>query len=245
LPWFPSFLRDYGTDFLQFLANKAKIYKAALPILKKGIEKAGNQQIIDLASGGGGGLLWLNTELKKDFPKLKITLTDYYPNIDAFKRTKRKADNFEYVEEKVDAKEVPSELKGFRTQFLSFHHFKPKEAKAILQNAVNEKSPIAIFEAQERSLLSILGMVFSPLNVVFLTPFILPFKFGRILFTYLIPIVPAFVFWDGIVSCLRTYSVKEMKTLVSQLNDSNTFDWDIGRLKSGPGAVLYLLGTPK
>ncbi len=245
MPWFPSFLRDYGTDFLQFLANKAKIYKAALPILKKGIEKAGNQQIIDLASGGGGGLLWLNTELKKDFPKLKITLTDYYPNIDAFKRTKRKADNFEYVEEKVDAKEVPSELKGFRTQFLSFHHFKPKEAKAILQNAVNEKSPIAIFEAQERSLLSILGMVFSPLNVVFLTPFILPFKFGRILFTYLIPIVPAFVFWDGIVSCLRTYSVKEMKTLVSQLNDSNTFDWDIGRLKSGPGAVLYLLGTPK
>ncbi|SHM52145.1 hypothetical protein SAMN04488057_1026 [Cyclobacterium lianum] len=27
LEWFPAFLRDYGTDFLQFLSNKTKMYK--------------------------------------------------------------------------------------------------------------------------------------------------------------------------------------------------------------------------
>ena len=60
------------TDFLQYLSNKAKIYKPIIPIIKKGLNKSGTNQIIDLGSGGGGGLIWLNSELKKDIPNLKI-----------------------------------------------------------------------------------------------------------------------------------------------------------------------------
>lgn len=245
LKWFPSFLRNYGTDFLQFLSNATKLYKPAIPILKKGIEASKDQHIIDLASGGGGGLLWLNKELQKDYPELKITLTDYFPNLDAFERTKAQASNFDYVTDSVDARAVPENLKGLRTQFLSLHHFKPHDSRAILQNAVNAKAPIALFEAQERSFFSLLMMIFSPLNVVLLTPFIRPFKLGRILFTYLIPIVPPFVLWDGLVSCLRTYSVKEMKQLLDGLENKDSFDWDINKIKAGPGVILYLMGTPK
>ena len=29
--WFPSFLRNYVTDFLQFLSNKAKVYESVVP----------------------------------------------------------------------------------------------------------------------------------------------------------------------------------------------------------------------
>ena len=68
---------------------------------------------------------------------------------------------------------------------------------------------------------------------------------GRIVFTYLIPIVPLFVLWDGVVSSFRTYSVKEMKALVANLNGGDNYDWDIGKVKSGPGVILYLLGTKK
>jgi len=243
--WFPVFLRNYGTDFLQFLSNKTKMYKPVIPIIEKGIKKSGENRIIDLGSGGGGGLLWLNSELKKNLPALKILLTDYYPNIPAFKYTKQQADNFEFTTKSVDAKDVPKELKGFRTMFLSLHHFKPKDAKQILQNAVDSKSSIGIFEAQERSLASLLAMFFSPISVLLTTPFIRPFKIGRILFTYFIPIVPLFVWWDGIISSLRTYSVKEMKELVEQLDDKESFDWEIDKIKSGPGIILYLLGTPK
>ncbi|UWX54212.1 hypothetical protein NYZ99_14730 [Maribacter litopenaei] len=145
----------------------------------------------------------------------------------------------------MDARDVPSNLKGLRIQFLSLHHFRPKDASLILQNAVDSKSTIAVVEGQERSLPSMLAMLFSPISVLLTTPFIRPFKIGRIIFTYLIPIVPLFVVWDGIVSSLRTYSVKEMEALVSNLQDKDTFDWEIKRLKSGPGVVLYLLGTPK
>lgn len=243
--WFPVFLRNYGTDFLQFLSNKAKIYKPVVPILKKTLEKSDTTQIIDLGSGGGGGLIWLNTELKKDVPDLKIILTDLYPNISAFEFTKKQSDNFEFLETAVDARQVPSALKGLRTQFLSLHHFKPKDALQILQNAVDSNSSIAIFEAQERSVPSLLAMLFSPISVLLTTPFIRPFKIGRIIFTYLIPLVPLFTLWDGVVSSLRTYSVKEMNELVEKINGSENYNWKIDRLKSGPGVVLYLIGTKK
>ncbi|WP_282161208.1 hypothetical protein [Ulvibacterium marinum] len=243
--WFPAFLRNYGTDFLQFLSNATKMYKPIIPVIKKGLQKSGSNQIIDFGSGGGGGLVWLNSELKKDVPDLRILLTDFYPNIPAFRLTKEKADNFDYVKTPVDARDVPEDLIGLRTQFLSLHHFKPNDAKRILQNAINTNSPIAIFEGQERSLPSILAMLFSPISVLLTTPLIRPFKFGRIIFTYLIPIVPLFVLWDGVVSSLRTYSVKEMNGLVKDLNGTEHYNWEIDRVKSGPSVILYLLGTKK
>ncbi|WP_394750990.1 hypothetical protein [Spongiimicrobium salis] len=243
--WFPAFLRNYGTDFLQFLSNKTKMYKAVLPIIEKGLRKSGTSKIIDLGSGGGGGLLWLNTELKKNIPDLSITVTDLYPNIPAFKYTQEQANNITFIEKSIDARKVPPELKGLRTQFLSLHHFRPEDAKQILQNAMDCHSAIAIFEAQERSIPSILAMLFSPLSLLLTTPFIRPFKWGRILFTYIIPIVPLFVFWDGIVSALRTYSVKEMNALVKDLQGTEHYDWEMNKVKSGPGVILYLLGTKK
>lgn len=99
LQWFPKNLRNYATDFLQFGANTFDIYKNITPILKRGIESAGNNTIIDIASGGGGGLIKIASRLKKEIPSLKIVLSDFYPNLEAFKRTKSHApDTFEFIE---------------------------------------------------------------------------------------------------------------------------------------------------
>lgn len=243
--WLPEFIRNYMTDFLQFLSNKTAMYKGIVTIIEKGLKESRTNQIIDLASGGGGGLIWLNNELRKNNPDLKILLTDYFPNIPAFEHTQKQANNFDFVKTSVDARNVPENLKGIRTQFLSFHHFKPKDAQQILQNAIDTNSSIAIFEGQERSFQSIMAMIFSPFTVLVTAPFIRPFHIGRIIFTYLIPIVPVLILWDGVVSSLRTYSVEEMNTLVSNLNNKENFNWEVGRVKSGPTKILYLLGTKK
>ena len=86
--WLPEFIRNYMTDFLQFLSNKTGMYKSIVPIIEKDSNSSTNQ-IVDLASGGEGGLIWLNTELKKNNPDFKILLTDYFPNISAFEYTKQ------------------------------------------------------------------------------------------------------------------------------------------------------------
>lgn len=246
LHWFPKFLRNYLTDFLQYVSNAFDIYKPIIPILEKGLEKAETNQIIDIASGGGGGWLSLSKHLFAENKDLKIILTDYFPNISAFEQTiKSGSDNFEFVSESVDACNVPTNLKGLRTQFLSFHHFQPESARRILQNAVESNSPIAIFEAQERSLICFIAMLISPLNVLISTPFIRPFSVARLIFTYLIPIIPLIVLWDGIVSALRTYSIDEMKDLITNVENSSQFEWEINRVENRGLPILYLLGYPK
>lgn len=206
----------------------------------------GNDTIIDIGSGGGGGFLKIAGHLRKSIPHLKVILSDICPNVDAFKKVKaQQPDIFEYIAQPVNAMDVPKHLKGFRTQFLSLHHFRPKDAKAILQNALDSNQAIGIFEAQQRDMKDLVRMIFSPLTVLLMTPFIKPFKLERIFFTYLIPVLPLSTLWDGIISVLRTYTIRELKQMISELRNSTHFNWDVGIAKGKQNAILYLLGTPK
>lgn len=234
------------TDFLQFTANKFDFYKGIVPILKKGVDASKSNRIIDLASGGGGGWKSLSKHIVTEMPDIDVHLTDYYPNINAFKAMQAyNKDLFSFESKSVNALDVPSNLIGLRTQFLSLHHFRPDAVKQILQNALDSGNPIALFEAQKRSVSDFIKFFFSPINVLLITPFIRPFSFGRIFFTYLIPLVPLFVWWDGLVSVLRTYSKKELEAIISKLKDAEKYTWEIDHVKNGPIKIYYLLGTPK
>jgi hypothetical protein len=243
--WLPASLRNFMTDFLSFLANKTQMYRPIVPTLERGIRASKTSQIVDLGSGGGGGLMWIASELNRESERVRIVMTDWYPHVQAFQRSSAQAPGLDFVEQPVDARAVPRELKGLRTLFLSFHHFREDDACGILQDAIHAGQPVAIFEAQDRSLVSLLAMAFSPITLLLCTPWIRPWNGWRLLFTYLIPILPMLVMWDGVVSSLRTYSESELRDLVDRCEGSSSYDWDIRKVKSGPGFVLQLLGTPR
>jgi hypothetical protein len=244
--WFPAFLRDYGTDYLQFMINAGDAYKNLVPYLQKGLAKAKKKVVVDLAAGGGGGWLKLGKRLKAAEPDVKVVLTDYFPNQGAFQHLQEQdPDLFEYRKESVNALDVPKDLVGLRTQFLSFHHFRPAEAQKILQNAVDCNSPIMVVEVTERSVKQVIQFAISPLLVLFVMPFVRPFKIGRIIFTYLIPILPFFIAWDGIASAFRTYKPEEIEAMTKSLKNADSFTWEIGWHESKPSKVLVVLGVPK
>lgn len=142
------------------------------------MEASGDNQWVDCASGGGSSLIRLAKDVSAEIPELKLTLTDYYPNIAAFSRTKKELDHvIEFESTSVNAMDLPKHLQGrFITMFASFHHFRPKQAKQILQNAVDTNSPIAIFEPVGRNFPSIFSMLFVIFNVLIFTPFIRPVR---------------------------------------------------------------------
>jgi hypothetical protein len=51
--------------------------------------------------------------------------------------------------------------------------------------------------------------------------------------------------WDGMVSGLRTYSVKEMRDMVNQIENHQLYIWKLDKVKSGPSVITYLLGYKK
>ena len=242
--WFPDFIRQGITDYLQFAANRMNLYKALVPVIQKGLEKTNTKQIIDICSGAGGGILKIHEALKKQMDDYKIILTDKYPNVTSFQFTAKSTEGqIDFVPTSVDATDVPENLKGFRTQFISFHHFKPDAAKKILMNAVSSRAPIAVFEATERNWMNLIGMLFTPFVVMAAMPFIRPLKWSNLFFTFIIPLIPLFTMWDGLVSVMRSYTKAEMEQMTKDLG---YYKWEIGKINvKGTFGVTYLFGYPK
>ncbi|HEX4935800.1 MAG TPA: hypothetical protein VFV33_21620, partial [Gemmatimonadaceae bacterium] len=146
----------------------------------------------------------------------------------------------------VDATRVPESLGGFRTMFSAFHHFAPHTARRILGDAVARREPLAVFEATTRSVACLSFVLLAPLITLLVMPIVRPRRWTNFLFTYLIPIVPLMVLWDGVVSCLRTYDVPELHALARAADPEGTYDWQAGEVyRRGPIPVTYLIGVPR
>jgi hypothetical protein len=245
LTWFPQTIRNLATDYLHFMDTRFSLHKPVVPVLRAMLEKSKTSCIVDLCSGAGGPILSLYEVLLPDQDQIQFTLTDKYPNIDAFQRlSSQYPSGIRYVADPVDATNVPKDLAGMRIMFNAFHHFPPQSARLVLENAVQAQRPIGIFEFVERSLPILVSFMFTPIFVMFATPFIRPFLLKRLLWTYLIPLVPLACWWDGLISACRAYSVTEILDMTEGFVD---YDWKADRVKiQGTMAYLtYLVGIPR
>lgn len=213
-------------------------------MLANALQRAGTRTVVDLCSGAAGPWLWLLPSLAEQGLDISVCLTDRYPNVEAWHRNGNPA--IRCHQEPVDATQVPPGLRGFRTMFTAFHHFRPDQARAIVADAVRQGEGIAVVEVTQRGLLSMLLMLPAPLVVWAFTPFIRPFRWSRLVCTYLIPLVPLVTLFDGLVSCLRSYTVEDLRGIAASLAASG-YHWEIGsvRGKGNPVPVTYLIGVPR
>jgi hypothetical protein len=248
-PWFPSFLRHDVTDTLQFGFNLFRVYAPIAPLLQVALDSTGSRSIVDLCSGGGGPWLDLSRRLQREELRdgqslIHILLTDKYPNPRVLQNVRAASGNGVTVYEgSVDALKVPGELKGFRMMFTSFHHFPPEQAGAILQNAVDAGEGIGIFEITRRASSTVGLMLAWVLMLSVCTPWIRPFRWSRLIFTYFVPLIPFVLLFDGVVSCLRTYRPQELREMVERLR-AGGYEWKIGEHSPGRAPITYLIGCP-
>ena len=246
---FPRIWRSLFTEFLSYYESSRKIYATVASLLEPIIRRNEGFTIIDLCSGAGSPVVTVTDAVDADIAgKIKVVLTDKYPNIKAFKCISDNTNGrIKYIDKPVDAMNVPESLLGFRTFFSSFHHFNEDSAFAILTDAVSKSQGIGIFEYTEKTLIKYIFLFGIPLDLWLLLKFSLvrPVRFRRILWTFLIPVLPVTVFWDGIVSCLRSYSIRELDDLIKPFSDCG-YTFKTGRIKSSmPFYITYLIGYPE
>jgi len=255
-PWFPSTLRIFLTDLLTMcwtFGIFTSFHEMAMPFIKNAMKQTGTFELVDLCSGSGGPLINIQRDLKsKQNFHIKVTLTDLFPPTGELQDqiSKRSNGSVQYFHKAVDATCVPPELdSSFSTMFTSLHHFKPEDARKIIQDVVTKNRGIGIFETQERSLVVILVyLILLPVLTLVFTPFLRPFRFDRLFWTYIIPVVPLFFLLDGITSCLRTYSPDELQQLIQTIDGHEKYEWQFGRpsRKDFPLICLnVLIGIPK
>lgn len=250
MPWYPQTFRRIQTDYLQFVGTRGSAHQYLIPLLRKAMQQAGTGEIIDLCSGGSGPWVRLQAQFQQAGFPVRITLTDQYPTPEAVQKWSALAqDRITYLAEPVDATKVPIDLKGMRTLFEGFHHFKPDQALSILQDAVEQRSAIGIFEIGLKPPFGIPLLLLSPLitlvSYLLLTPFIFPRTWSRFFWTYLVPVVPLATCWDGFVSLLRVYQPPDLKRLTSAIPCSD-YTWEIGLAPTGTPifSYIYLIGYP-
>ncbi|EPS43048.1 hypothetical protein H072_2964 [Dactylellina haptotyla CBS 200.50] len=218
---------------------------------------------IDFCAGAGGPTPVVEKHLNRQLVKeglepVNFVLTDLYPNPEAWKKIQAQSEAFRWIAQPVDAGNAPKKeillgddgakgKKVFRMFNLAFHHFDDEGAKRILKDAVNGSDAIGIFEIQSRTLSGFLSVAAIGPLLTFLSPFHGPFwNFGHIFFTYVIPILPFVMVFDGYMSALRTRTPQEILDLIATLpeKDRAGWEWKWGRqgFAKPVGDINYFIG---
>ena len=245
--WFPNWLRNCMTNYIETFHRLLGTHEQIAELLNKCLKATKSNRIIDLCSGAGGPMIEVVDLLKKDYQysDLSITFTDLYPNQQAVQRINKGNDHLKYHTTSVDAANVPEYLDGVRSMICSFHHMNEEVAADILKNAQETKRSICIYEISDNSFPKWIWWIAFPINiltVLFITPFVRPLTWQQLVFTYLIPILPVIIAWDGAVSNARTYTLSDLDILLSRIGSNDFYKWEKGTLKGKGGNKLYLLG---
>jgi hypothetical protein len=243
LEWCPQAVRRATTDYLEAITSRTDVYRFIREDIFRAVAACGATRIVDLCSGAGGP--WLSSGWRAALARhapLTVVLTDKFPS-DVLTARLGADPCVSSVDFSVDAASVPSSLRGFRTIFSSFHHFPDSVARAVLADAVQAGDGFASAEVTLRNFRALATMMFIvPFLVLVLTPAIRPFRWSRLLLTYVVPLIPLVILWDGTVSCLRTRTPQELLALTSVLPQ---YEWTAGYARGGWLAPVYLMGRPK
>jgi len=238
-PWLPELLRRGEVDYLRVVLDRMRPYDSVAPQLAELLRTAGTDRVIDLCSGAGGPWRTLLPALRAVHGRAEVVLTDLHPTLG-----QELPAGARYHGTPVDATRIPEELTGVRTLFEGLHHFPPEQARALLADAAARGVPFAAFELTQRSLpyLLLQFLLIVPLVWGF-TPLIRPMRWWRLALTYLVPILPLLILWDGVVSSLRTYAPSDLERLTTGLGTGG-YRWSSGLLRVRGMVITYLMGQP-
>ena len=231
-------------EFLSFLGTAwPKVYAGFLRELLIALRSTGDTQLVDLCAGAAGPSRLLKNQLADSGLQIELCFSDLHPeSLEKLQLGPGESRS----ELAVDARNVPSQLDGFRIMINGFHHFREADAQAIIQDAINKRQGIAIFEGITPTIPSLIALLSSPLTVWLVTFMIKPRTWWRFLFTYFIPLIPLLVLWDGLGSWFRMYSLEQWQKM-TEVPGGSDFDWIIRqeKIQGTPATVRFMIGRPK
>ena len=213
--WFPAFLKQCVYEFMTWFVSKVNAAKPFMPVIEEGLKHANRIVVINRKCGAG------------------FETVDHL--IDSqISRVIIDSQNFNASEE------------GLYLSVNSFHQFSVVEATNILKQIAQKGQPIVVVEGNNDSLWQVFGMtVIVPLTVLLTAPFVKPFRIERVIFTYLIPILPFVTFLDGFIALFKLYAPKDLDELTASIETTNYY-WRSGKLDNGRGGkIIYLIGYPE
>jgi hypothetical protein len=231
-PYFPPLLRNFQTEFIGFVVSRFNAYSAFVKYIN--LYSLPEQAMIDLCSGSGEPAISIFQE-SNIFTNL--VLSDKFP-LKPFVNSNK----IYYVPDSVDVLEIEFKSDVCYTMFNAFHHFKDEDKVKIVQQIIASGSRSYFVEILEPKFICFLKVLFiTTIGNLLFTPFIQPFSFKRLLFTYILPINIITILYDGLVSVLKSRNVKQYRKLFAGFENSVK----IFKLKNKFNSLIVIGVEPK
>jgi hypothetical protein len=230
--WFPHVLRNFQMEYISFLVDRFKVYDGFIKYFITSPQPV--QPMIDLCSGSGKPAI--NFFRKTNYFS-QLLLTDKYPGKWPINDT-----GIPYETYSVDVLKMEFKPGTCYTMFNAFHHFSDKDKLKVTQKIQASGSGAFMMEIIEPDIICLLKVLFiTTIGNLLLTPLIRPFSLKRLFFTYILPINMITITFDGLVSVLKSRSVKQYQKLFS--NYGNAIE--ITRFGNGLTPLIVIKVKPK
>ena len=240
---FPSELRTYMVSFLDRLHQMVGSADVLAERMATRMQTEGLERVQDFCSGHAGLASDVFQRLQTSKNGLRWSLSDKFPQEVSL------PEGMVYHTDSLDVTDVaawPIASKTLYTIFCAFHHFTPEQTRRILEHAQQHRLPICIFEMSNNAqpkYIWWLAILSAFLTCLLLTPTIKGVTARQLLFTYILPILPFCIAWDGAVSNARTYTPADLQQLTAGLDAGYT--WEIEEISGkAPMPMLCLWGHP-
>ena len=239
-------------DYLRFMITLLHTYRPIVPLLAEGLRRTGQTHLLELGAGAGGGTEDVYQALRQQpgLADVRITLTDLYPPARCLGRHRpphpRRHPGRPRAGRCAGCAGVKSRFFGPIFLGLSTTS-RPRQPRQCYATPCRPARGIAVLEGAGKHWLEIgLAWTVLPVAQLLLTPFFRPFRLSRLVFTYLLPLIPLGTIFDGTVSILRLYPPDYLLRLAHLADPAGHYQWQAGKKRHWWGPeVTYLIGWPR
>lgn len=243
-PWMPKFLRKCADEYLDFLVGFMGINRPFLPLFQELFNLTKPNTVVVLNGMTGGGPAFMASELRSmRGGHLTMTLSDdHLDKARALQIGELSGETLDSISSLATTVQGPAVAVAIN----SFHRLSNEKAILTLKEVSEKFDGVLIAEGNNRSPRQVFGMLIAVPALVFATAFFVPpFSIKRLLFTYLIPLIPLVVVWDGIAALFRIFPPEDLLMLAEQAGRSD-YEWKSAKVPNHRGGFyIYLMGYRK
>lgn len=249
-PKCPNFIRESILEVLGKSIRDAGVYDALAPHFSRFCEDAGACEILEFGAGSGESTaVFLDAILADTGKPPHIYISDLYPMVEVMAQTcGRYPNQLTPIKESVDLCNPPTEpLHDMRMVLSAFHHFDNDMARDFLRDSQEKGVAVFIAEPFINSL-----KAFFPLFLYGFTSLVRNGIFSpkkrllKFVFTFLIPLIPMCLLWDGLISMIRMYDEDEFQKIVDSMPQlEQSYEWQYLEVPvSLGGTASVFIGRP-
>jgi hypothetical protein len=254
-PHCPQFIRESVLEVLGNSIRDAKVYENLAPRFIDFCTEHHIENILEIGAGSGESTaVFVDAVIRHQQTPPHIYISDLLPMREVMRATAaRYPDVLTPLEDSLDIRNpAAAPAHDMRMVLSAFHHFDPEVVRTFFKAAQEQHIAVFIAEPFTNSLRAFFPM--------FLHGFISLARNGvqssrmrlvKFFFTFLLPLIPMCLLWDGLISMIRMYDEQGFMEIVKTLPESGgAYQWHYEEVTVPLGGTASLFtgypvaGTP-